>query len=105
MRLAALVGLTAFAVYMGSFRTITGIDSATNALLAYSFARDRDPYLDEFAVTSDRVSFWSLRVGDHVVSPYPPGAALLASPFAALGALAGIVPLAFARCDSPCLSV
>jgi hypothetical protein len=92
MRLAGLVALVAFAVYLGSFRTITGIDAATNALLAYSLARDRDPYLDEFVATYDRISFWSLRAGAHAVSPYPPGAALVGLPFAAVGTALGIVP-------------
>jgi len=92
MRMASLVALIALAVYLSSFRTITGIDSTTNALLAYSFVRDRDPFLDEFQATYDEVSFWSLPARGHLVSPYPPGPALFAVPFVAIGAAAGIVP-------------
>src|SRR5687767_4493371 len=69
-----------------------GIDPDTNALLAYSFVRDRDPYLDEFAADRERISYWSFAIRGHEVAPYPPGAALFAVPFVAVGAIAGIVP-------------
>jgi hypothetical protein len=92
VRLAVILALVAFAVYMGSFRTITGIDGNTNALLAYSLVRERDVDLDEFVPDQDRISFWSFELNGHRVSPYPPGAALVAVPFAALGTLIGIVP-------------
>ena len=92
MRLAVVLGLVAFAVYLGSFRTIQSIDSNTNALLAYSLVRDHDAYLDEYSADRARISYWSFPVGGHEVAPYPPGAALLATPVVALGALAGIVP-------------
>lgn len=90
-RLALLVALGAFAVYFGSFRAIHSIDGTTNVLLAYSLL-EGDAYLDEFDGDRDRLSYWSFRVGDHLVSPYPPGAALLAVPFAAAGRAFGIGP-------------
>jgi hypothetical protein len=92
MRLAVILGLVAFAVYMSSFRTIQSVDPNTNALLAYSLVRDRDPYLDEFDGDRSRISFWSFTSNGHLVAPYPPGAALFATPLAALGAALGIVP-------------
>ncbi|HEY7625241.1 MAG TPA: hypothetical protein VIA63_09475 [Candidatus Limnocylindria bacterium] len=92
MRTAILLALVAFAVYMSSFRTIASVDPDTNALLAYSLVRDRDPYLDEFAAERDRISFWSFVQDGHLVAPYPPGAALFATPLVATGVAAGIVP-------------
>jgi hypothetical protein len=92
MRLAVIIGLVAFAVYMSSFRTIAHIDPDTNALLSYSLVRDRDPYLDEFAADRDRISFWSFMRNGHIHAPYPPGAALFATPLAAIGTALGIVP-------------
>jgi hypothetical protein len=92
MRLAAIVALLAFAVYVGSFRTIAHVDPNTNALLAYSLVRDRDAYLDEFAADRGRISFWSFEVAGHQLAPYPPGAALIAAPVVVLGLLAGIAP-------------
>jgi hypothetical protein len=92
VRLAGLLALSALAVYLASFRTIQGIDPNTNALLAYSFVRDRDAYLDEFAPDRERISYWSFIIDGRVLAPYPPGAALFASPFVAVGTAAGIVP-------------
>jgi hypothetical protein len=92
MRLAVILGLVAFAVYMSSFRTIASVDPNTNALLAYSLVRDRDPYLDEFEGERSRISFWSFTSSGHLVAPYPPGAALFATPMAAIGTGLGIVP-------------
>lgn len=91
-RLALFVGLGAFAAYAGSFRPIQTIDSTTNVLVAYSLVRDRDAYLDEFEAHRDRLSYWSLPVGVHQVSPYPPGAALVGVPFAAVGTALGVTP-------------
>ena len=92
MRVAVLVALISFVVYMGSLRTMQSIDSNTNALLAYSLVRDRDVYLDEFADTRQRISYWSFVVNGHEIAPYPPGTALLAVPFVAVGLLVGIEP-------------
>lgn len=92
MRLAVLVAFAAFAVYMASFRTIQSIDSNTNALVAYSLVRDRDPFLDEFVGTYGQISFWSFAVNGHRTSPYPPGAAIIGAPFALAGVLFGITP-------------
>jgi hypothetical protein len=92
MRLAVILGLVAFAVYMSSFRTIQSVDPNTNALLAYSLVRDRDPYLDEFDGDRSRISFWSFTSNGHLVAPYPPGTALFATPLVAFGAALGIVP-------------
>src|SRR5438132_5944952 len=92
MRIAVLITMAAFAVYMASFRTIATIDANTNALLSYSLVRDRDPYLDEFVPEYDRVSFWSFVINGHRVAPYPPGAAIVGVPFAAAGVALGIAP-------------
>lgn len=96
MSLAVFVGLVAFAVYVASLRTIVSVDASTNVLLSYSFVRDGDAFLDEFAPTYEQLSYWSSRIGDHDVARYPPGAAMLASPVVALGALLGIHPPATA---------
>jgi hypothetical protein len=92
MRGAALVALVAFAVYIGSVRSIVTVDAVTNVLVSYSFAREGNAYLDEFAATRDKLSFFDVPYGGHAVSIYPPGAPMFATPFAVLGSLIGIVP-------------
>lgn len=92
MRSAVFVALVAFAVYVASLRTIVSVDASTNVLLSYSLVRDGDPFLDEFAATADRLSYWSYRVDGHDVPWYPPGTAILATPLTALGTAMGIEP-------------
>lgn len=92
MRVAALVALAAFAVYIGSFRTIVSTDAVTNVLLSYSVVRDGDATLDEFQPDSERLSFWSYEVRGHRYAWYLPGAAYWAAPFTLAGTVVGIVP-------------
>lgn len=91
-RLALLIGLGVLVAYAGSFRAIQTIDATTNVLVAYSLVNDGDPFLDEFQADRDRLSYWSFPVGTHQVSPYPPGAAIVGIPFAAIGRALGVAP-------------
>lgn len=73
------------------------IDPFTNVLTAWSFATDGDPYLDEAPKLVEEQYFgnlaWMVEAQGHIVSQYPPGAALLAAPFYLLDRSAEVVPM------------
>jgi len=61
-------------------------DAATNSVAAWSLATEQSVYLEGYEPLQDYYGWygWFVPAGDSVVSKYPPGAALLATPFYAV---------------------
>lgn len=73
------------------------IDPFTNVLTAWSLASTGSPYLDDLHDLTQPSYFgnvaWMVSAGNHTVSQYPPGAALMATPLFLLHTSAEVVDL------------
>ena len=85
--------LIALFIYNANGRWTGADDTIPARLLPYSLLKEANFDLDEFRfIYAHGVPGYLIQAGRHIVSTYPPGAALLALPFYLLPVLGGVAP-------------
>lgn len=96
MRIPLIAAGLAFVVYWANLSAPISPDASSHVYLAYSWVRDGDADLREFAGAAPPYDFRAHRVGDRLYASYTPGNALLITPLVVVANALGIAPPSFA---------
>jgi hypothetical protein len=80
-------------IYIANGRQMGAVDTIPSRILPYSILREGNFDLDEFRFLYDHgFPGYLIRSGGHILSQYPPGAAIVALPFYLLPVFSGVPP-------------
>lgn len=92
VRIPLIAAVIAFAVYWTNLSAPVSPDASSHVYLAYSWVRDGDADLSEFAAVGPPYTFRAHNVGDRLYASYTPGNALLITPLVLIASALGIAP-------------